>query len=214
MMFVSVNSNTTGATSRVGTAYLCIAQFVFADLRLLVTNFISTIFWSKNPMALSCRPSGFYGPYSMDRNNYIEIHPTQAQGAKNSYHHPSKYLNQNVSPQLHYFLFRQSEIPLSSDDIIYYCQSRRTSGRNIYGTQRICLTRSGSAHFYVSWLSDFINNQKPLYKSLHQSFVYSFIAILPSESGVILHYSTSLPQILLFRHLTSIFESTHVISRY
>jgi hypothetical protein len=42
---------------------------------------------------------GFYGPYTMDRNNYIEIHPTQAQVAKNSYHHPSKYLNQNVSPR-------------------------------------------------------------------------------------------------------------------
>ena len=42
----------------------------------------------------------------MDRNNYIEIHPTQAQVAKISYHHPSKYLNQIVSPQLHYFLFR------------------------------------------------------------------------------------------------------------
>jgi hypothetical protein len=29
----------------------------------------------------------------MDRNNYIEIHPTQAQVANISYHHPSKYLN-------------------------------------------------------------------------------------------------------------------------
>jgi hypothetical protein len=26
----------------------------------------------------------------MDRNNYIEVHPTQAQVAKISYHHPSK----------------------------------------------------------------------------------------------------------------------------
>jgi hypothetical protein len=43
---------------------------------------------------------------TMDRNNYIEIHPTQAQVAKISYHHPSKYLNQNVSPQLQYLLFR------------------------------------------------------------------------------------------------------------
>ena len=42
----------------------------------------------------------------MDRNNYIEIHPTQAQVAKMSYHHPSKYLNQNVSLQLQYLLFR------------------------------------------------------------------------------------------------------------
>jgi hypothetical protein len=58
--------------------------------------------------AITCYvPScGFYGPYTMDRNNYIEIHPTQAQVAKISYHHPSKCLNQNVSPQLQYLLFR------------------------------------------------------------------------------------------------------------
>ena len=92
--------------------------------------------------------------------------------------------------------YGQSEIPLSSDDIIYYCQSRRTSERNIYGKQRICFSNSGSAHFHVSWLSDFIVCQKPLYKSLHQSFFYSFITIIPSESGVTLHYSTILPQIL------------------
>jgi hypothetical protein len=61
---------------------------------------------------------------------------------------------------------------------------------------------------------DFIFYQKPLYKSLHQSFFYAFITILPSESGVTLHYSTILPYILLFRHLTSIFESTNMISRY
>ena len=108
----------------------------------------------------------------------------------------------------------QSEIPLSSDGIIYFCQSYRTSERYISGKQRICLSSSWSAHFYVSWLSDFINYQKPLYKSLHQSFFYSFITILLSESGVTLHYSTILPQIILFPHLTSIFESTHVISRY
>jgi hypothetical protein len=34
---------------------------------------------------------------------------------------------------------------------------------------------------------------EPLYKSLHQSFFYSFITILPSESGATLHYSTILP---------------------
>ena len=49
---------------------------------------------------------GFCGPYTMDRNNYIEIHLTQAQVAKISYHHPSKYPKQNVSPQLQYLLFR------------------------------------------------------------------------------------------------------------
>ena len=54
----------------------------------------------------------------------------------------------------------------------------------------ICLSNSASAHFHVSWLSDFIFYQKPLYKSLHQSFFYSFITILPSERGVTLYYST------------------------
>ena len=101
----------------------------------------------------------------------------------------------------------QSEIPLSSDGIIYFCQSRGTSESYTYGKQRICFFNSGSAHFHVSWLSDFIFYQKPLYKSLHQSFFYSFITILPSESGFTLHYSTILPQILLFRHLTSIFQT-------
>ena len=48
---------------------------------------------------------GLYGQYTMYRNNYIEIHPTQAQVAKFSFHHPSKYLNQNFSPQLQYLLF-------------------------------------------------------------------------------------------------------------
>ena len=54
-------------------------------------------------------------------------------------------------------------------------------------------SNSESAHFHVSWLSDFIFSQKPLYKSLPQSFFYSFITIFPSESGVTLHYSTILP---------------------
>jgi hypothetical protein len=71
--------------------------------------------------------------------------------------------------------------------------SRWTSERYAYGKQRICFSNSGSAHFHVLWLSDFIFYQKPLYKSLHQSFFYSFITILPSESGATLHYSTILP---------------------
>jgi hypothetical protein len=29
----------------------------------------------------ACKP-GFHGPYAMNRNNYIEIHPTQAQVAQ------------------------------------------------------------------------------------------------------------------------------------
>ena len=72
------------------------------------------------------------------------------------------------------------------------CCSHGTSESSTYGKQRICLSNSWSAHFHVSWLSDFIFYQKPLYKSLHQSFFYSFITILPSESGVTHHYSTIL----------------------
>jgi hypothetical protein len=43
------------------------------------------------------------------------------------------------------------------------------------------------------WLSDFIFYPKSLYKLLHQSFFYSFITILPSESGVTLDYCTIFP---------------------
>jgi hypothetical protein len=77
--------------------------------------------------------------------------------------------------------------------LLWTCCSRGTSESYTYGKQRSCLTNSVSAHFHVLWLSDFIFYQKPLYKSLHQSFFYSFITILPSESGVTLHYSTILP---------------------
>jgi hypothetical protein len=77
--------------------------------------------------------------------------------------------------------------------LLWICYSRGTSESYAYGKQRICFSNSGSAHFHVSWLSDFIFYQKPLYKSLHQSFFYSFITILPSESGATLHYSTILP---------------------
>ena len=73
------------------------------------------------------------------------------------------------------------------------CYSCGMSESSTYGKQRICLSNSWSAHFHVSWLWDFIFYQKPLYKSLHQSFFYAFITILPSESGVTLHYSTILP---------------------
>ena len=47
---------------------------------------------------------------------------------------------------------------------------------------------------HISWLSDFIFYPKLLYKSLHQSFFYSFITILPSESAVTLKYSTTFTQ--------------------
>jgi hypothetical protein len=76
---------------------------------------------------------------------------------------------------------------------------------NFYSNNfKIC--NSGSAHFHVSWLSDFIFYPKPLYKSLHQSFFYSFITILPSESGVTLDYCTIFPYILSFRHFTFTFK--------
>ena len=65
---------------------------------------------------------------------------------------------------------------------------------------------SGSAHFHVSWLSDFIFYPKPLYKSLHQSFFYSFITILPSESGVTLHYST-----ITVPNCAAVFSTLHIV---
>jgi hypothetical protein len=86
-----------------------------------------------------------------------------------------------------------SYVVRDSSAVWWLCCSRGTSERYAYGKQLICLSSSWSAHFHVSWLSDFIFYQKPLYKSLHQSFFYSFITILPSESGVTLHYSTMLP---------------------
>jgi hypothetical protein len=86
------------------------------------------------------------------------------------------------------------------------CWSRGTSERSPSGKQRICLSNSGLTHFHVSWLSDFIFYPKPLCKSLHQSFFYSFITILTSERGVTLDYSTIFPETLSFRHLTFIFK--------
>ena len=63
------------------------------------------------------------------------------------------------------------------------------------GRQRVLHTEnSGFAHATLPWhISTFRGYPKPLYKSLHQSFFYSFITILSSESGVTLHYSTILP---------------------
>ena len=76
------------------------------------------------------------------------------------------------------------------------------------------INKANSIMGLIRRTNTYLDEQKRLYKSLHQSFFYSFITILPSESGVTLHYSRILPQILLFRHLTSIFESTNAISRY
>jgi hypothetical protein len=75
-------------------------------------------FYEGNNMlsALLC----FYGPYAIDRNNYIKIHPTQAQVAKMSYHDPSKYINQNVSPQLQYLLFRIMYLFISNFVVLFF----------------------------------------------------------------------------------------------
>jgi hypothetical protein len=69
-------------------------------------------------------------------------------------------------------------------------------------------------HFHVSWLSDFIFYPKSLYTSLHQSFFYSFITILPLESGVRDCYTPLQHDFALDQHfamLTFIFEPTNVI---
>ena len=76
----------------------------------------------------------------------------------------------------------------------------------LYGKQRICPCNFALAYFHVSWLSDFIFYLKPSYKSLHQSFFYSFITILASESGVALDYCTIFPYTLSFRHFTFTFK--------
>ena len=88
------------------------------------------------------------------------------------------------------------------------CWSRGTSERSPKRKQRICRSNSGSAYFHVSWLLDFIFYPKLLYKSLHQSFFYSFITILPSgsESGVTLDYCTIFPYTLSFHHFTFTFK--------
>jgi hypothetical protein len=99
--------------------------------------------------------------------------------------------------------------------------NKKKGGVNIFikKKQLICLSSSGSAHFHVSWLSDFIFYQKPLYKSLHQSFFYSFITILPSESGVTLHYSTIIWMLFTYANNAQIIwcaelSSSHHAMRY
>ena len=94
--------------------------------------------------------------------------------------------------------------------LLWTCCSRVTSESSTYRKQQIFPPNLG-----------FIFYQKPLYKSLHQSFFYSFITILPSESGVTLHYSTISPWTLWFCHFTSIlkhlprdFEKTTITAMY
>jgi hypothetical protein len=80
----------------------------------------------------------------------------------------------------HICMYVSFEIPLPSDGFFSTCFSHGTSESSTYGKQQICRCNSASTHFHVSWLSDFIFYPKPLYKSLHQSFFYSFITILHS----------------------------------
>jgi hypothetical protein len=81
-----------------------------------------------------------------------------------------------------------------TNDVILYIHGAHKHRGNTFQRQNYKMRRSnsGSAHFHVSWLSDFIFYPKPLYKSLHQSFFYSFITTLHSKSGVTctLNYST------------------------
>jgi hypothetical protein len=45
--------------------------------------------------------------------------------------------------------------------LLWICCCRGTSESYTYGKQRICFSNSWSAHFHVSWLSDFIFYQNP-----------------------------------------------------
>ena len=110
--------------------------------------------------------------------------------------------------------FRQSEIPLSFNGfyrVAVAVQHQRVIYTDYSGFASPALGRHISTFRGYRILFSIRN---PYINRFTNHFFYSFITILPSESGVTLHYSTILPQILLFRHLTSIFESTNVISRY
>ena len=78
------------------------------------------------------------------------------------------------------------------------CWSCGTSENSTYGKQRICRCNSTSTHFHVSWLSDFIFYPKPLYKSLHQPFFFSFITFRKWCYTPLLHNFTLDPLILSF----------------
>ena len=87
-------------------------------------------------------------------------------------------------------IVHRSEIPLSFNGIYKVAVAVQRQRVLCAENSEFASPALGSAHFHVSRLSDFIFYQKPLYKSLHQSFFYSLITILTSESGVTLHYST------------------------
>ena len=71
------------------------------------------------------------------------------------------------------------------------CCSRRTSGSSAYGKQRICPPTLGQ---HISTFRGYLilfSIRNPYINRFTNHFFYSFITILPSESGVTLHYSTS-----------------------
>ena len=134
------------------------------------------------------------------RKHHIDYN-YKLEGAKLQFLNNIKYLGVNI--QMYHQTLDQSEIRLSSDGFFFRLAgtvgNRGTSESSTYGKQWICRCNSASTHFHVTWLSDFIFYPKLLYKTLHQSFFYSFITILPSgsESGVTIHYSTILPQTII-----------------
>jgi hypothetical protein len=92
-------------------------------------------------------------------------------------------MNRKMIGEAIYIRVSESEIPLPSDGFLFDLLEP-WDVRALFIRKTVDLPlQPGSAYFHVSWLSDFISYPKLLYKSLHQSFFYSFIAILPSESG-------------------------------
>ena len=72
------------------------------------------------------------------------------------------------------------------------CWSRGTSEHSPYKPDLPLPLRIGTFPRFVA-IGFYFLSETLIYQSLHQSFFYSFITILPSESGVTLHYSTILP---------------------
>ena len=97
--------------------------------------------------------------------------------------HNTRTLN-NKHPSMHIIVIKSETHPLMHTIMLKSKAHRHIplSFNGIYKVavavqrQRVIYTENsgfasparGSAHFHVSWLSDFIFYQKPLYKSLHQ----------------------------------------------
>ena len=100
------------------------------------------------------------------------------------------------------YYYQQSEIPLPSDVIALSIRKKADLSLQL-------------------WVGTFPIRNPSIYKSLHQSFFYSFITILSSESGVTLEYSTIFTQALsfchvslFFNHLSRDFEKTTITAMY